>query len=514
MTLTKKLIELNKSNMYPFHMPGHKRRLYKTDAMKDIYGIDITEIDDFDNLHEANGILKQKEELARSIFSSDETHFLINGATGGILAAICGLVTEGDCVILARNCHKSVYNGVMLSGATPMYIYPRTESYFEINSGIDKRDIENAFLEIQEKGLNYHRIIVVITSPTYEGVVSDIEAISNICHENEALLVVDSAHGAHFGLHSAFPKSAMFLGADVVITSIHKTLPAPTQTALIHISKNCKSADRIRKYLKIFMSSSPSYVLMAGIDECLNILSDSAEDLFGSYVERLNDFYKEAENYNNLSVLTKEKLTNNASYDYDIGKIVISDRSGKYSGKELYDILREIYKLQPEMAAGSYVLLMTSIADKEDAFKRLKEALFNIDRNIDDDSVPLKRRTLFGRLYDKLAGRTFKKIFVNSEYDLDITKATNYIEATESSMDYKATLWCDNRKWVPVELSEGYISADYIIPYPPCVPIVVPGEVLTGEIVDKILYCMNNQLNVNGINADKEIEVIWEKSST
>ena len=258
MQLIKTLKENRDSGVYPFHMPGHKRMLAGDDLLGRIYGIDITETEGFDDLHNARGIIREAEDRAAALFRSDETHFLVNGSTCGILAAITGSVTSGDSLVIASNCHRSVFNGLMLSGAKPYIITPDPEAYFEISGGVSALSVERAIDEADGK-----RVAVVITSPTYEGITSDVEAIAGVCRKKGAVLIVDSAHGSHFGLSDDFPKSAVASGADVVITSVHKTLPAMTQTALIHINKDCPSKERIRKMLPVYMTSSPSYVCAA-----------------------------------------------------------------------------------------------------------------------------------------------------------------------------------------------------------------------------------------------------------
>lgn len=495
--------------MYPFHMPGHKRRVAPCKDISDIYGIDITEIDDFDNLHEAQGIIKEAEERAAKLFGADETHFLVNGSTGGILAAVCGSVHEGDTVYMARNCHKSVYNAVMLSRAVPVYIYPKQESIFEINAGIESEQIENAILENPSSGNS----IVIITSPTYEGVISDIAKISEVCHKYNATLIVDAAHGAHLGFGD-FPQSPIALGADVVIASVHKTLMAPTQTAVIHIAKSSNVASGIRKMLKVFQTSSPSYVLMAGIEGCVDSLAENGKALFDAYEALLNDFYAETEKLVNIGILSREKLTCAGSADFDRSKIVLSDKSGKLTGKQLYDLLRTQYQLQPEMAAGGYCLLMTSPADSTEAFDRLTAALKSIDKMLsgDDNSDKSKRGTL-SRLYDRFLGSSIRKIILSgSDFSYDYNNEAISVAAT-AKMSQSDAMFCEKTEFIPVELSVGRTSAGSIVPYPPGVPIAVAGELLSEEMVDEILKCMNKDLSVNGINENKEIEVIWEKSS-
>ena len=498
MKLIDELNKLNKSDIYPFHMPGHKRRLYTNSKLKDMYGIDITEIDGFDNLNEASGILKESMDRAAKLFKADKCIYSVNGSTAGILASICALTDKGDRVILARCCHKSVYNAIMLSGAIPSYIYPEGESLFEINAGISALQVKEALAQKHDG-----RTIVVLTSPTYEGIVSDIEGIAKACHENNATLVVDAAHGAHLGLSDDFPKSAQEEGADVVIASLHKTLPSPTQTAMVLLSKSLSEADkdRIVNMMKVFTTSSPSYPLMAGIDECINLLDEKKDELFANYARRLDAFYEEANKLKVLSVLTKDKLTGKGSVDFDKGKIIIKDNSLTLSGKDLYNVLRERFALQPEMAAGSYCLMMTSIADDDSGYARLITALKKIDRELLNEPEEESERGFLKRIYDKIVGRRLRlSDFARGSIEdyIDIYNGNDI--APKAEMSIKQAILSDDVEWVPVELSEDRISADYITPYPPCVPIVVPGEVLSADRVDKILNAMKQNLTINGVN--------------
>ena len=377
MTLIRKLKENRDSDIYPFHMPGHKRRLAGDDILKQIYGIDITEIPGFDDLHDANGIILEAEKRTAALFGADETHFLVNGSTCGILSAIVGTVTKGDTVIAGSNCHRSVFNGIMLSGAQQILITPGTQPQFGIYSGISVEAVTDAL----EKACG-NRVAVVITSPTYEGITSDVEAIAQTCHEHNAVLIVDSAHGAHFGFSEGFPKSAVTTSADAVITSVHKTLPAMTQTSLIHINKNCPSRDGIVKMLSVFQTSSPSYILMASIDSMTDLLERRGEELFSAYEKRLDDFYKAAGKLCSLSILTKDRVNVCGSADHDRGRIVIGDRTGTYPGEKLSEILLERYGLCAEKSGDKYVLLITSVADTDEGFERLTNALIEIDNEL------------------------------------------------------------------------------------------------------------------------------------
>lgn len=482
MQLIKALKDHRDSGAYPFHMPGHKRRLAPDEILEDIYGIDVTEIEGLDDLHDAKGIIKEAEDRAAECFGADETHFLVNGSTGGILAAITALVKEGDCAIIARNCHRSVYNAVMLSGAGLYVIDPEREKLFDIFGGIRPEDVQAAITKARDDNDGAGRVAVIITSPTYEGVTSDIASIAGICHKNGAVLIVDAAHGAHFSLSDHFPKSAQSLGADVVITSVHKTLPAMTQTAIIHIGRKCPAKDNIRKMLTVFMTSSPSYVLMSSIDSMSVLLEERGRQLFDGYEKRLDRFYGRMSALRHLSILGKEKLAAKGSADFDKSKIVISDTTGTYSGKALSDELRD-RGLIAEMASDSYVVLMTSIADTDEGFERLADALEEIDAAITSEGKPQKEQ-----------GRDKTEIF-----------------ACGAGM--KTAMLSKEAKYVPLKDCEGMIAKDMVTVYPPGIPVTIPGRMIGREDIDELLLALNDGLEVKGIK-DKEIAVLWEKSST
>ena len=229
-----------RENVYPFHMPGHKRQM---DLLGDTspYSIDITEIDGFDDLHHADGILKDAQERAARIYHADETHFLINGSTVGILSAIFGVTQKGDTILVARNCHKSVYHAIDMNELNPVYLYPAFDSEAQLNTEISAEDVRTAL----EKNPKIRAVVIV--SPTYDGVVSDVEAIAEAVHEKGIPIIVDEAHGAHFGFHPYFPENSNTKGADLVIHSLHKTLPSLTQTALLHVNGDLVDRRRVKK---------------------------------------------------------------------------------------------------------------------------------------------------------------------------------------------------------------------------------------------------------------------------
>ncbi len=484
-----RLKEYSEEDYYPFHMPGHKRNRKRMDAELP-YAIDITEIEGFDDLHHAEGILKRAQERAAEVYGADETYYLVNGSTAGILSAVMGCTRKGEKILMARNCHRSVYNAVYLNELQPIYIYPGVCEERELNGPVSPEEIEQA-LEV-ENGIR----AVVITSPTYDGVVSDVERIAEIVHKKNIPLIVDEAHGAHFGFHPYFPDNANARGADVVIHSLHKTLPALTQTALIHINGEIADRGRIRQYLHIFQTSSPSYVLMAGIDECVRLLQNKGYELFQDYVKQLKWIRRKLGCLRNLSLFETE--------DYDRSKIVISVKQSRtavgdsrsvnkrriFTGKDLYEILLHKYHLQMEMAAGSYIIAMTSPGDTHEGMKRLVDALEEIDSMLISDidgsgeisgyDISDESDTIYGK----------NKIFCRA------CRA----EELEYSKNGRKTV-------VPLAESYGKISLEYAYLYPPGIPLVVPGEMISSETAALIGRYRKMGFEVQGTKTAGMIEV-------
>ena len=370
MNLYDKLLQYQSSEMYPFHMPGHKRR---KDDFANPFLIDITEIEGFDNLHHAEGILKDAQDRAAALYHSEETYFLVNGSTCGILAAVSACTARGGKILMARNCHKAAYHAAYLRGLDIEYLYPEKEDIFGINGGIHEDIVEKALEEFQDIQA------VMITSPTYDGVVSNVEKIAQIVHRKGIPLIVDEAHGAHFGFHEYFPKSSVEMGADLVIHSLHKTLPSLTQTALLHVNGNRVDRECLRRFLDIYQTSSPSYVFMAGMDSCVCLLEKRGGELFESLRRNLEVFYKQTESLGCIYLANHGLMGKSGIHDFDRSKLVISARNAGFTGNQLANLLRNRYHLELEMAGGSYGLALTSISDTEEGFLRLSEALKEID---------------------------------------------------------------------------------------------------------------------------------------
>ncbi|MCR5452322.1 MAG: aminotransferase class I/II-fold pyridoxal phosphate-dependent enzyme, partial [Lachnospiraceae bacterium] len=256
--LYEKLTEYTNSSAYPFHMPGHKRN--EKYQMAEPVGMDITEITGFDNLHHPEEIIKKEQEFAARIHGAKESFFLVNGSTCGILAAVSAAVPKGGRLLVCRNAHKSVYNAAYLRQLELSYLR-QERTKIGLETAVCPQEVERALAARETDA-------VLITSPTYEGMVADVEKIAHLVHEKGLPLIVDEAHGAHFGFHPFFPESALQKGADLVIQSVHKTLPSLTQTAILHVGKEAGryiDLAKVRQFLSIYQTSSPSYVLMGSI---------------------------------------------------------------------------------------------------------------------------------------------------------------------------------------------------------------------------------------------------------
>ena len=483
-TIYDKLREYSKSDDYPFHMPGHKRRL---GALPEVRDMDITEIEGFDNLHHATGIIRQAQQRAAQLYGSEETYYLVNGSTAGILAAISACTTYGGKILMARNSHKAAYHAVQIRGLQAVYLYPQGEGTFasktknyEASGVIMPQDVECALSKDPEIQAVY------ITSPTYEGTVSDVKAIAQIAHKYGKPLIVDEAHGAHFGFHPYFPENSVKAGADLVIHSVHKTLPSLTQTALLHRNGELTERAQVKEYLDIYQTSSPSYLLMASIDECVKMMAEETESLFATFVERLQEFYSRSES---LQILYVWK-TFPKPYR-DPSKIVVS--AGEKGGKWLGEKLRKEYHIQVEMELADYVVMIATVADTQEGFDRLWKALEEIDGQL--------TRKNSAAVKDGVRSHVRSKDRIDKKADdhMDVTGEHRQMDIRPKAVMTIAQATDIPRESVRLEESEGCISGEYIYLYPPGIPMIVPGEKINKTILEICAKCLQKGYDLQGL---------------
>ncbi|MBR3150013.1 MAG: amino acid decarboxylase [Eubacterium sp.] len=417
--------KLKKLDSYPFHMPGHKRN-----GRFGIAGaeIDITEIKGFDNLHSAKGVLLDIENRLSSHYKSEKSFMLVGGSTVGILSAIHTLCSSGDKIIIARNCHKSVFNACSLLRLRVVYVEPEYDGKCGYYKEVTQQALDTVIRAHNDASA------VVITSPTYEGMLSNISC--------KLPLIVDAAHGAHLGI-KPFPD---YPKGDIVISSLHKTLPALTMTAVANIY-NDKYTAKFKRYLDIFETSSPSYVLMNSVDICTQYLENCAED-FDAYYSRLTALRK-------MGLMWLE-----IRHSDDIGKLVISTADASINAQDLAQALRERYAIEVEAALSEHVILMTSPADTDEAFARLKAALCQIDSECDKKS--------------------FRRRFRKPPCPADAV--TIFFE--------------DCGDMTEIENAVGKRACEFVYAYPPDIPLLIPNEIISAEMSEYISGLINSNVNV------------------
>lgn len=451
------------NNIISFHMPGHKKgAIYKMlgyeDILENLYKLDTTEIPGTDNLHSPEECIKESLKRASEVFKSDKTFYLVNGSTCGIEAAIMASANPKEKIILNRDCHQSAINSCIIGDIDPIYVNPSINKDSNTLSGVSFNDVKRVIAS------NLDAKAVFLTYPTYFGDVFDLKSICSYAHEKGMTVIIDEAHGAHLGLSEKLPETALSQGADIVIQSTHKTLPSFTQSSMIHIKGNRIDINKLTNMLRITESSSPSYLLMASLDIAVDIYEKNGFDLMDKLLSNIDEFKSELYKLKNIKV--------DESKDYT--KIFLNTKKLGITGHELENILRENYNIQVELSNYYGVLLIATIGNTEDEFLKLKNALFEID-----------------------------KIYKKEDY----LKNVSYpVKLPKKILSPREAFYMD-KKNVKIENSIGKISGEYIIPYPPGVSLVSPGEEITKEVIDYIIECKSKGMNVNGVK-DSELRFI------
>lgn len=469
--LLEKLSKYRDSAYYPFHMPGHKRRMpEEIGALRDVAGLDITEIEGFDNLHQPEGILREANRRAARVFGAEETCMLVNGSTAGILTAVSAAVPRGGRLIMARNCHRAVYHAVYLRELDPVYLYPDAVPGYGIADCIRPEQVAAAVKEYPAAAA------VLITSPTYDGVVSDVEAIAEIVHEAGMVLIVDAAHGAHFGFAEGWPESPVRLGADLVIQSLHKTLPALTQTALLHMNGTRVDREAVRRFECIYQTSSPSYLLMGSIDACVRLMEEQGRSLMEGFGERLEHFRERLRRLGVLRLMNEDILDRGCMKAFDQGKLLIYTGKSNLTGNFLYKELINRYYFQMEMACDTYVTAIATPWDSKEGLERLADALLGIDSRLEPVCV---------------AGTEKAAPYPGLRTAVPLYRA---VDAPKEERTLRE--------------AAGRVSGTYVNLYPPGIPLAVPGEMLEEEVIKLIERYMGQGLHVQGVERSFTIKLL------
>lgn len=463
--IVEEVLNYYKEDNILFCMPGHKKGTgFTRDSLgEELFSCfmqrDITEVEPLDNYHNPQGIIKEAEDLLTKFYGSYKSKFLVNGSTSGNLAMVFSAFKEKDKIIVERNCHRSVLNAIILRKLNPIYI----ENSFIESLGTPLSINEEDFFHV----LNKHPDVkgIILTYPNYYGVCCDLEKIIKTCHERNMVVLVDGAHGAHFGVHEDIPKSAVKLGADVVVTSAHKTLPALTQGSYIHI--NNKSLEEMCSfYISAFTTTSPSYLIMCSLDYSRYYLETYGHEDYEATVRLCREYREKIIKVPRFDILGKKHILGKA-YDIDETRYVITLDNG-YSGHKFLEYLRK-NKIQAEMSDDRSVVLLFSTFTKREELERLYQVILDCDvlELLEEDSI---KHIIMPR------GEQ-----VISPY-----------EAFELKGEYIYYKDCENK-----------IALKAIVPYPPGVPLVAIGERITKDIIEIMENSLRNKQQILGVIDDK-----------
>ena len=430
---------------YQFHIPGHTKGKAIFKDFRKLIGekaLNVDTTDEFDNLgtlHPATGPIKEAQELAAEAFGAKKTFFLLNGSTAGNLALAMALTKKDDKVIVNRNCHRSVLTGMIISGAEPIWICPNRIEDWSIWGNTDAIQIE----ELINK--NPDVSMVWITNPTYEGVVSDIKAISAVCKKHNIPLIVDEAHGCLWNFNKHLPETALKLGADAVVHSLHKTGGSMSQSSMLHIAKDsCLNVEAVEKALKLLHTTSPSLMLLASLDAArANLQSKNGQILLERAVKNAKYLRTRLDSIQGL-----HQLKADFGYKTDVTKVFI--RIDGLSGKRLESILEIDFGIEVESASDIGVLILCNIGNKHSDFKYLADCL------------------------EKIAATNYQDI-----YYLEKRKHMPMLEP-QIKMSLREAFYAE-KETIPKSEAIGRISAEVVAECPPGISILLPGELITEE---------------------------------
>jgi len=446
------------------HMPGHKGGRFK--LIDDLYKVDVTEVAETDHLYDAEGILAESMARLSDFYGSKRSIYLVNGSTVGILSALGGLHKAHDAILVARNCHHSVYSGLIMYQLKPTYIYPKITQW-GLLGGIDPEEVRKAL------AANPEIVSFIMTSPTYDGFISDIRKIKALCDRYNVVLIVDEAHGAHLPYSHDLPESALASRPGVVIHSVHKTLPVITGASLLHMNLAEEEEKSVLKVLARLQTSSPSYIMMAQMDACVQVLGNN-EQMWKEHLENIDNLNKSLKKMKRLYALTDYVDIREGIIAHDPAKSLIISRGTVDNGWELSKRLRETFKIQMELEDGLHMLGIITLADSKKALKNYGRALLKLDKKT-------KKNINKGQVY------AYSK------------------QPLIQLQPYQA----EDQETVEVSLDQAIdqVSATMITPYPPGIPVIVPGEVITADLIEEIQAWLEQGMDVLGI-VNGKIDVI------
>ena len=455
------LKRFQRMRVVPFDVPGHKRGKGTPELTaflgEQCMSVDVNSMKPLDNLCHPVSVIKEAEELAAQAFGAENAFFMVNGTTSAVQSMVLAACKKGEKIILPRNVHRSVINALVLSGAEPVYVNPEMNHKLGIALGMSVAQVEKAILE------NPSAKAVLVNNPTYYGVCSNLRAITELAHRHNMLVLADEAHGTHFYFGENMPPAAMRAGADMASVSMHKSGGSLTQSSLLLTGKNVNPG-YVSQIINLTQTTSASYLLLSSLDISRRNLALRGEESFGKVVDMAEYARSEINSIGGYSAYGKELVNGNSVFDYDVTKLAVYTRDIGLAGIEVYDLLRDEYDIQIEFGDISNILAYISIGDRIQDIERLVGALADIERLYKKDSTGL----LSGEYISPKVVMSPQKAFYSDKISL------------------------------PVEKSSGRVCAEFVMCYPPGIPILAPGEMITDDIVEYIMYAKEKGCSMQG----------------
>ena len=449
--LLEALERLKADRVVPFDVPGHKRGKGNPELTEFLgekcVGIDVNSMKPLDNLCHPTSVIKEAEELAAEAFGAAHAFFMVGGTTSSVQAMILSNVKKGDKIILPRNVHQSVINSLVLCGAVPVYVNPSTNKRLGIALGMSVKDVEKAIEE------NPTAKAILINNPTYYGICSDLKQITDMAHRHGIKVLVDEAHGTHFYFGKNMPISAMAAGADMAAVSMHKSGGSLTQSSILLCGKDMNE-HYVRQIINLTQTTSGSYLLLSSLDISRRNLALRGEQIF----KKVQDFSQYARDEINAIgdyyAYSKELINGDSIFDFDTTKLSVNTLGVGLAGIEVYDILRDEYGIQIEFGDLGNILAYMSVGDKTKNIERLISALGEIRR-----------------LYKKDGSDMLESEYINPVV----------------AMSPQTAFYADKQS-LPIDECAGKVCTEFVMCYPPGIPILAPGEMITKEIIEYIKY--------------------------
>jgi len=445
------LLKYKSMRVVPFDVPGHKQGKGNPELTQFLgekcLSVDVNAMKPLDNLGHPVSVIKEAEELAAEAFGAQHAFFMVNGTTSAVQAMIMSVCKQGDKIIMPRNVHKSAINALIISGAIPVYVNPGVNKQLGIPLGMTIDEVKNAIHE------NPEAKAIFINNPTYYGVCSDLRTITALAHQYDMAVLVDEAHGTHFYFGEDMPLSAMAVGADLAAVSMHKTGGSLSQSSFLLIG-NRVSAGHVRQIINLTQTTSASYLLLSSLDISRRNLALDGKNIFAKAMSLANYARDEINKIGGYYAFSTELINGDSVFDFDQTKLSVHTRDIGLAGVEVYDILRDDYDIQIEFGDIGNILAIISVGDRALALERLVSSLAEIKRRYTRDKT--------GMLDHE---------YINPEVVIAPQKA----------------FYADQHS-VPIGASAGYTSGEFVMAYPPGIPILAPGERITAEIIDYIAY--------------------------